>query len=109
MGQTSGTPVFGQQLKCEEAFASRSTVDRCLDSAKEPSGAPPAEEVRIDDGICDYANFGTQSLAPDTCRFREESHSAVIRDLVKAHPIQSRRRAQAFCARPIAGIPAHRR
>src|SRR5580704_4159816 len=61
------------------------------------------------DGICDFAGDGTQPLAPDSRRIREESNPAIIRDLVKAHPIQPCNGPHAVRARALAGVSAYRR
>ena len=61
------------------------------------------------DGICNFAGFGSQSLAPDSRSSRKEGDPPVVRDLAQAHALQPRRGPHALRARAFAGVPAHRR
>ena len=63
----------------------------------------------LHDGICDYADFGTQSLAPDSRSLGEEGYPSIIRDVAQADPLQPCCRPHAVCARAFARVPAHRR
>ena len=64
----------GREARC---FAPRES--RCLKSANEPPGAHAGGSRQgLHDGICDFAGFGTQSLAPDSRGTRKESHPAVV-------------------------------
>ena len=102
-GHTSSKQVLRKPAWARRKSFAPVKKDYCLKSCiMNRSASRRRKKLGSHDGICNYADFGTQSLAPDSRRFREESHSTILRDLVKAHPIQPCSRTRTLCACAVA-------